>query len=258
MSISNRVIRVADGASGLYVMMRDAIGKGPSNEDAVIERVDFASGKGPTPLGYPKRGNVRTLSYTSGGSYQVVAGDILVGAASGATARVVSLTLTSGTWAGGDAAGVLSFVDQSGTFQSENLNKQGGGSDVCTVAGNSAASTLTTADTFDLTALPAELTQDLIQVYDMSMLVVSVEQYTTGGTVVVTPIIYDNESSPGIVGLLPSKTFTQPYAFRRGSGSGNYVLPVQVWDICGAYKIGLHMSAISGTSNYPYIYGWVI
>jgi hypothetical protein len=122
--------------------------------------------------------------------------------------------------------------------------------------GNSAA--INAAETFDLTNLPADLTGNLITVGDKSMLCVSVEQSVTGGTVTITPILYDNEATPGIVGILPPKTFSQPYAFRRGASSGNYVLPVLTWDVSGAYKIGLHCSAFTGTSNTWKVWGWII
>jgi len=237
--------------------VRSAFEKDDGENDRVIERVDFASGKFVSPMTFPKRGHLRTLAYTSGGTHEVVAGDTLTGATSGATARVVSLTLTSGTWAGGDAAGTLTLCDQVGTFQSEDLN-EGANSNVCTVGGDSAASTLTAVDTFDVTALPAGLTQNLITVGDKAMLCVAVDQYTSGGTVTVSPIVFDDESTPGVVTVMSPKTFTQPYPFRRGSSSGLYLMPVLTWDVFGAYKIGLHLSAITGTSNYPYIYGWVI
>jgi hypothetical protein len=120
------------------------------------------------------------------------------------------------------------------------------------------SSMATAVDTFDLTALPTDLTDNLIVVGDKSMLCVTVEQTVSGGTVTITPIVYDNESTPGIVGLLPPKTFTQPYAFRRGSSSGNYVLPIIAWDVVGAYKIGLHFSAFTGTSNNFKAWGWVL
>ena len=256
--MAEKSIRVAPGTSGLYVAARDAVEVDDSSNARVIQLFDFGGSKFPSPIGYPKRGNVRTRTFTSGGTYQVVAGDILVGATSAARARVIFVTLSSGSWAGGDAAGTLYLVDQSGTFQSENLNKSGGGSDVCTIAGDSSASTLTAADTFDLTALPAELTQNLLTVGDKSMLCVSVEQYTSGGTAYITPILYDNQASPAVVGILSARLFNQPYAFRRGSSSGAYVMPTQVWDVSGAYKVGLHLSAITGTSNYVYMYAWVI
>jgi hypothetical protein len=114
------------------------------------------------------------------------------------------------------------------------------------------------AETFDLTNLPSDLASNLITVGDKSMLCVAVEQSVSGGTVTVSPILYDNEGTPGIVSILPPKTFNQPYAFRRGSGSGNYVLPVLTWDISGAYKIGLHFSAFTGTSNTFKAWGWVL
>lgn len=255
--MAEKSLRVFEAGTGDYIATRDAVELDDSSNPRFIERIDLSSGKGLTPKGFPKRGNVRTLAYTSGGTHEVLVGDILTGASSGATARVISLTLTSGTWAGGDAAGTFTLCDKSGTFVAENLD-EGGNSNVCTIAGDASIVTLTAADTFDLTALPVELTQNLITVGDKSSLVVLVEQYTSGGYVNVTPIIYDNEVSPGIVGILPFKTFNQPIAFRLGSGAGMYVLPACIWDCFGAYKIGLHLSTISGTSNYVYIYGYVI
>jgi len=82
----------------------------------------------------------RTLAYTSGGTTEIVAGDLIVGATSGAVATVVSLTLTGGTWAGGNAAGVLTIKNQVGTFQSEKI-KVKAGTDDATIAGNSTVST---------------------------------------------------------------------------------------------------------------------
>lgn len=122
--------------------------------------------------------------------------------------------------------------------------------------GNSAA--ISAAETFDLTNLPADLTANLITIGDKSMLCVAVEQSISGGTVTITPVLYDNEATPRIVGVLTPKTFTQPYAFRRGASSGNYALPIQAWDIVGGYKVGLHVSAITGASNGVKAWGWVI
>ena len=85
-----------------------------------------------------KAGTGRYLAYTSGGTYEIRPGDVVTGATGGATARVVRLTLASGTWAGGDAAGVLYLDDQDGTFTSENLDVDDN-SNVGTVAGNSSA-----------------------------------------------------------------------------------------------------------------------
>lgn len=149
---------------------------------------------------------------------------------------------------GSSNARVIERVDfASGKFTTPIGNANRGNSPACNAA-----------DTFDLTNLPADLTSNLIIVGDKSMLCVSVEQSVTGGTVTIIPILYDNEGTPGIVGVLPPKTFSQPYAFRRGSSSGNYVLPVQTWDVSGAYKIGLHCSGFTGTSNTWKAFGWVL
>jgi len=66
----------------------------------------------------------RGLRYTSGGTTEIVAGDTVTGATGGATGKVKRVILDSGTWAGGDAVGVL-VMDKdtiSGTFEAENLN----------------------------------------------------------------------------------------------------------------------------------------
>lgn len=81
------------------------------------------------------------LSFTSGGTYEISEGDTITGAVSSATATVGRIILTSGTWAGGDAAGRLILTSQTGTFQSENLDV-GANSDVATIAGDSSAITL--------------------------------------------------------------------------------------------------------------------
>lgn len=82
----------------------------------------------------------RRVAYTSGGTTEIVVGDWIVGATSGAKAEVVGVTLTSGTWAGGDAAGVLTVRSQHGTFQSENLKVAAGTNDA-TIATDTAICT---------------------------------------------------------------------------------------------------------------------
>lgn len=78
----------------------------------------------------------RSLSFTSGGVYVTAAGDTITGATSGATALVKRVLITSGTFAGGDAAGRLILASQVGTFQAENINV-GANLNVMTIAGNS-------------------------------------------------------------------------------------------------------------------------
>lgn len=83
-------------------------------------------------------GTLKSVAFTSGGTYQVVPGDYVTGATSGAVGQVVSLTLSSGTWAGGDAAGTFILDNVVGTFQSENLNV-GTNLNVATIGGDAAA-----------------------------------------------------------------------------------------------------------------------
>ena len=75
-----------------------------------------------------------TLAYTSGGIYEIEAGDTITGATSGATAYVGVAGLSGGSWAGGDAAGDLTLRRLVGTFEAENLNV-GANSNVATIAG---------------------------------------------------------------------------------------------------------------------------
>jgi hypothetical protein len=78
----------------------------------------------------------KRLAFTSGGTYAVKAGDTVTGATSHATAVVLAVTLTSGSWAGGNAAGTLRMRTQTGTFGAENLDV-GTNLNVATIAGNS-------------------------------------------------------------------------------------------------------------------------
>jgi hypothetical protein len=59
----------------------------------------------------------RTMAFTSGGTTEIPIGAWILGATSAAVAEVIDVTLTGGTWAGGDAAGSLRLRCQVGTFQ---------------------------------------------------------------------------------------------------------------------------------------------
>lgn len=78
------------------------------------------------------------LAFTSGGTTEIAEGDTITGATSSATADVERVVLTSGSWAGGDAAGYLYLSNQSGTFQAENLDV-GASTNLATIASDSSA-----------------------------------------------------------------------------------------------------------------------
>ena len=62
------------------------------------------------------------LDYTSGGTYEPSAGETITGDVSFASAKIISITVDSGSWAGGDAAGTFYLYGKSGTFEAENLD----------------------------------------------------------------------------------------------------------------------------------------
>ena len=81
-------------------------------------------------------GTEKLLTFISGGTHEIIPGELIVGATSAVTARVIVVDLITGTWAGGTAAGTLRVRLQSGVFVSEKL-KIGVDADVATIAGNS-------------------------------------------------------------------------------------------------------------------------
>jgi len=77
-----------------------------------------------------------TLNFDSG-SVEPQVGETLTGATSGAVGKVISVTVTGGTWGGGDAAGSIELGAVSGTFQdNEDVNGSVGGANILTVDGD--------------------------------------------------------------------------------------------------------------------------
>lgn len=62
------------------------------------------------------------MAFTGGGTDVPRVGDVITGATSGDTGEIVKIEVTSGSWAGGDAAGVLWLRKVSGEFQAEDLD----------------------------------------------------------------------------------------------------------------------------------------
>ena len=63
-----------------------------------------------------------SVAFTFGGTYEIEVGDTITGATSGATAYVAGVSVSGGSWAGGDAAGTLTLRRLIGSFGAENLN----------------------------------------------------------------------------------------------------------------------------------------
>lgn len=102
----------------------------------------------------------QTVAFTSGGTYEIRPGDTVTGATSAKTAVVLGVRLTSGTFAGGDAAGTLFLRSPSGAFQSENLDV-GANTNVATIGGDLAAAGLFTHTALGLHAIGLPGTQSL-------------------------------------------------------------------------------------------------
>ena len=90
----------------------------------------------------------RELSFTSGGATEITEGQTITGATSAATAVVTRVVVESGTWGAGTAAGRFIFASQTGTFQAENIDV-GASANLATIAGDSAAITLSTGGRFE-------------------------------------------------------------------------------------------------------------
>lgn len=80
-------------------------------------------------------GKKYTIAFTSGGNYVIRAGHTVTGADSSATGFVESVSVSSGSWSAGTAAGNLVIRRKSGTFTAENLNI-GANLNVCTITGS--------------------------------------------------------------------------------------------------------------------------
>lgn len=115
---------------------------------------------------------------------------------------------------------------------------------------------INTPDTVILDNLPVSLTDYLIDIGDKSLLVVDVEHLVSTGSVTITPIIFDDTGS-NVVTIRASKTSAMGTAAFRKSPAGLFVSPQLTWDVQGAEKIGLHVTAISA-GNAVIIYGGVI
>ena len=83
----------------------------------------------------------RELAFTSGGTYELKQGDTITGETSGATAFVTRVSIQTGNFAAGTAAGVINFLVQTGTFVAETI-KVGLNLNVANIAGNSTAITM--------------------------------------------------------------------------------------------------------------------
>ena len=77
---------------------------------------------------------INSLAFITG-TAEFVIGETLTGETSGATGQVIDFHLTSGTWAGGDAAGVVYLKQVTDVFQAEVLNGSSSGITAASASG---------------------------------------------------------------------------------------------------------------------------
>ncbi len=101
----------------------------------------------PGMVGYIKNFNIGTnpttldrdfaWGFTSGGTYEMAANDTIVGASSGASAKIISITVTSGSFAAGTAAGYFVLHNRIGTFTNSEVLNVGANSNVANLGSRS-------------------------------------------------------------------------------------------------------------------------
>lgn len=91
-----------------------------------------------------------TVPFDSGGTYVPQVGDILTGSTSAAVGYIQAVTVSSGSWAGGNAAGLFVLRRVDGIFRDAEALSIGAHVDVATVDGTPTAQTPVTAATSGL------------------------------------------------------------------------------------------------------------
>jgi hypothetical protein len=88
------------------------------------------------------------LTFSSGGTYEILEADTITGNTSTETAVITRVMLESGSWDAGTAAGRLIYASQSGAFQAETLDV-GANANVATIAADGSAITLSIGGRFE-------------------------------------------------------------------------------------------------------------
>lgn len=97
-----------DSGNVVYELYLGTLGGEAECDLVYAGQLDFTSGD--------QDSSYYQIGFTSGGTYEPKPTEIVTGNTSGETAVVVSVTLSSGAWADGDAAGTIQYRSNSGTF----------------------------------------------------------------------------------------------------------------------------------------------
>ncbi len=108
-----------DTGNVIYEIYFGSLGGANDCDLVYAAQLDFTSGG--------QNSSYYQIAFTSGGTYEPQPGDIVTGNSSSETAVVVSTTLSSGSWAAGDAAGTIQYRSSTGTFTSPETVSLGDG-----------------------------------------------------------------------------------------------------------------------------------
>ena len=107
-SVRFRAAGITNAGTATHLIYFGTLGGAEDCELTLVGQFDWVMGQQQTIYDQ--------IAFTSGGPYEPMPEEVVTGVTSGETAVVVSKTLTSGTWAGGDAAGTITYRSASGTF----------------------------------------------------------------------------------------------------------------------------------------------
>ena len=124
---------------------------GVDSEAAMYVESVRQSGSNPNIAGSFAYTTLNRLIFEGGGTAELSIGEDFVGATSGEDSEVRYINVSSGSWAGGDAAGELYYTTASGAFiNNENFDQVGGQENILTMVDNISKPTFSSPENFTL------------------------------------------------------------------------------------------------------------
>lgn len=185
-----------------------------------------------TTGGWTKVALGKELAFTSGGTYVLTVGDVITGETSAATATITGISLESGTYAAGTAAGHITFASQTGTFQAETI-KVGANLNVANIAGDSVAITLSPLGVYEFVNYNFYGSTDTLKMYGCNGVNKAFEFDGTAFIFIRTGMTVDK---PSHITAYKKQLFLSFYGSSQNSGVGT---PYSWSPILGATEIGL-------------------
>lgn len=174
----------------------------------------------------------KELAFTSGGTYVLAVGDVITGETGGATATITGISLESGTYAAGTAAGHITFASQTGTFQAETI-KVGANLNVATIGGDSAAITLSPLGVYEFVNHNFYGSTDTLKMYGCNGVNKAFEFNGTAFVFIRTGMTVD---TPSRIAVYKKQLFLSFYGSSQNSGVGT---PYSWSPLLGATEIGV-------------------